>query len=116
MFTRIENRVGELSANPYLFIASQIVCGLKGEDTGAEPWAASSDPCYANHPLLPTSLSEALRSLSECTLFREQFGDIYIDYFCIIKRAEIRRYEAHLKNATSIDIANGVSSWERDEH
>ena len=33
--TRIENRVGEPSANPYLYMASQIVCGLDGVEQQA---------------------------------------------------------------------------------
>jgi glutamine synthetase len=35
--TRLENRVGEPSANPYLFIAQQIASGLAGIDATADP-------------------------------------------------------------------------------
>src|SRR6185437_7576981 len=37
--TRIENRMGEPSANPYLYIASQIVTGLDGVDHERDPGA-----------------------------------------------------------------------------
>ena len=37
--TRIENRMGEPSANPYLYIASQIITGLDGIDNKVDPWA-----------------------------------------------------------------------------
>ena len=33
--TRLENRIGEPAANPYLYIASQIVAGLAGIDAEA---------------------------------------------------------------------------------
>ena len=35
--TRLENRLGEPAANPYLYIASQIVCGLDGIERGLQP-------------------------------------------------------------------------------
>lgn len=35
--TRLENRLGEPAANPYLFIASQIVAGLDGVERSAHP-------------------------------------------------------------------------------
>jgi glutamine synthetase len=42
--SRIENRAGEPAANPYLFIASQIVAGLDGIDRNLEPWPADDAP------------------------------------------------------------------------
>ena len=38
--SRIENRIGEPAANPYLYIASQIVAGLDGIDGKRDPGAA----------------------------------------------------------------------------
>ena len=35
--TRLENRVGEPAANPYLYMASQIAAGLDGIATAADP-------------------------------------------------------------------------------
>src|SRR5438128_1286404 len=43
--TRLENRVGEPAANPYLYMASQIVSGLDGL-TRALDTGASADPPY----------------------------------------------------------------------
>ena len=39
--THLENRMGEPAANPYLYMASQIACGLDGIANGADPGA----PC-----------------------------------------------------------------------
>ena len=35
--TRIENRIGEPAANPYLYLASQILSGLDGLDRKLDP-------------------------------------------------------------------------------
>ena len=37
--TRLENRVGEPAANPYLYMASQIAAGLDGVATQRRPGA-----------------------------------------------------------------------------
>ena len=114
--TRIENRIGEPAANPYLFMASQIVAGLDGMDKGAKPWEADDAPYEADRPLLPTNLGDALDALDNSTLFREQFGDIYIDYFIALKQAELARYTSYIADNNADDGGNGVSQWEQDEY
>ena len=42
--TRIENRIGEPSANPYLYIAAQIVAGLDGIAQQARSRPAGTEP------------------------------------------------------------------------
>ena len=42
--TRIENRIGEPSANPYLYIAAQIVSGLDGIANNSEPGPQELNP------------------------------------------------------------------------
>ena len=42
--TRIENRVGEPAANPYLYMASQMACGLEGIEQELDPPAADRIP------------------------------------------------------------------------
>ena len=63
--TRIENRVGEPSANPYLYMASQIVCGLDGVEQKREPGPSADRPYEMDAPLLPKSLEEALVALRQ---------------------------------------------------
>ncbi|CAN0424983.1 unnamed protein product, partial [Phaeothamnion confervicola] len=50
--TRFENRVGEPSANPYLFIAQQIASGLAGIDAAADPGPQDLESYTADRPLL----------------------------------------------------------------
>jgi glutamine synthetase len=114
--TRIENRIGEPAANPYLFIASQIAAGIDGMDKESKPWPADDEPYEADRPMLPTSLGDALDALNTSTLFREQFGDIYIDYFVALKQAELARYTAYIADNNADDGGNGVSQWEQDEY
>lgn len=114
--TRIENRIGEPAANPYLFMASQIVAGLDGIAADATPWEADDEPYEADRPLLPTSLGDALDALGDSALFREQFGDTYIDYYIALKQAELARYTAYIADNNADDGGNGVSQWEQDEY
>ena len=87
---RIENRVGEPMANPYLYIASQIYAGLDGMARQLVPPMAC-DPAAAP---LPTSLSEALDALLADEAYLAGFGSEFVRYYDHIKRFEIARYEA----------------------
>src|SRR5919198_2586488 len=51
--THLENRVGEPAANPYLYMASQIVCGLDGLKRQSDPGTSADTPYEAKAPLLP---------------------------------------------------------------
>lgn len=102
--TRIENRVGEPAANPYLYLASQMICGLAGIDAGAPPPLAVDSPYTAEAPLLPASLEAALDLLDGSALLRAGLGDGFVDHLLRIKRAEVARY-----NTT-------VTDWEHREY
>ena len=87
---RIENRVGEPMANPYLYIASQIYAGLDGMARKLVPPMAC-DPAAAP---LPTSLAEALDALLADEVYMKGFGNDFVRYYDHIKRFEIARFEA----------------------
>lgn len=114
--TRLENRIGEPAANPYLFIASQIAAGLDGVERGAEPWPADDEPYEADRPKLPTTLADALAALAGSALFRREFGALYCDYFTSLKRAELDRYTSAAAESSSPSEVNGVSAWEQNEY
>ena len=90
--TRIENRIGEPTANPYLYIASQIYAGLDGIAAQMPAPPATTAPYAANDKLLPSSLSQALDLLSEDATLTTAFGADFVRYFTRIKAAEIARY------------------------
>ena len=58
--TRIENRIGEPAANPYLYMSSQIITGLDGIDRGLLPPPSADTPYETQAVALPTSLDQAL--------------------------------------------------------
>jgi len=102
--THLENRVGEPVANPYLYMASQIVCGLDGLKTKADPGPSADTPYEAKAPMLPRSLDEALAALRANKVLRAGFGDFFINYHLKLKQAEIDRF------------ASEVSDWEQREY
>jgi glutamine synthetase len=113
--SRIENRVGEPAANPYLYIAAQIVAGLAGLD-GKSPLPPPDDAPYAaERTMLPKSLDEALNALANEPLYRSAFGEVFIDYFLQLKRTELTRYQRFL-DGSAAPQGDEPSEWEHNEY
>jgi glutamine synthetase len=102
--TRLENRAGEPAANPYLYMASQIVAGLDGIDRALDPGPSADNPYESDAPPLPRSLIDALAALRANPCFQDHFGQFFIDYFCRLKEAEIGRFLSE------------VTDWEHREY
>jgi glutamine synthetase len=91
--TRIENRIGEPAANPYLYLASQIHAGLDGISRRLKAPAATDAPYGDAAVKIPTSLGEALDALQADRVLGQAFGSSFINYFTRIKQSEITRHE-----------------------
>jgi len=102
--TRLENRIGEPAANPYLYMASQILAGLDGIDRSLDPGPSADVPYETKANLLPTSLREAVFALKDDPFFREALGSQFVDYYAFIKNAEIERFQSE------------ISEWEQREY
>ena len=102
--SRIENRVGEPAANPYLYMASQIAAGLDGIEHKRDPGPPSDTPYDSDAEPLPASLMDAVDALDRSDMFRKAFGDRFVDYLIAIKRHEIRRF------------LSDVTDWEQREY
>ena len=102
--TRLENRVGEPAANPYLYMASQLAFGLDGIAQARDPGPPADTPYETVAPALPRSLAEACDALDQSATARDLLGSGFIDYLLRIKRAEIARFEAE------------VTEWEQREY
>ena len=102
--TRLENRIGEPAANPYLYMASQILSGLDGVDRKLDPGPSADTPYETTAALLPKSLREAVSALDDDPFFRSALGAAFVDYYIHIKNAEIERFQAE------------VSDWEQREY
>jgi glutamine synthetase len=114
--TRIENRIGEPAANPYLYIASQIVAGLDGVERALEPGPQNDEPYASDCPKLPATLPEALAALESSALFRKAFGEVFIDYFLRLKRNEAGRFATWLKEGGLQPPDNETTDWEQREY
>ncbi len=107
---RIENRLGEPLANPYLYIAAQIHAGLDGLARGLVPGPAAESP-YAvdaagGAPALPTSLGAALDALHSDKILCDAFGPELVACWTRIKRQEQSRFDA----------AADKEQWQRREY
>ncbi len=102
--THLENRVGEPAANPYLYMASQVVSGLDGLRRKLDPGPSADTPYEAEAPLLPRTLGEALEALRADTVLRAGLGEFFVDYYLKLKQAEIDRFNLE------------VSDWEQREY
>jgi glutamine synthetase len=102
--TRIENRIGEPAANPYLYFASQVHAGRDGVARRLALPPSADAPYEAKAEPLPRTLGEALQALRADSVLREGLGESFVDYYCRIKEAEIARFDLE------------VSDWEHREY
>jgi glutamine synthetase len=102
--TRLENRIGEPAANPYLYLASQLAAGLEGVAGSLEPGPAADEPYAARAEPLPRSLGEALDALESDRMLADRLGKDFVAYYTSIKRAEIDRFSQE------------VTDWEQREY
>lgn len=102
--SRIENRIGEPAANPYLYMASQILCGLDGIRNNIDPGDPTHAPYDTDAEPLPRSLIDAVNAFRNSAFYREQLGDQFVDYLTTIKEAEISRFLSE------------VTDWEHKEY
>jgi glutamine synthetase len=103
--TRLENRSGEPAANPYLYVASQVISGLAGIDGGLDPGPPTDTP-YDDDAArrLPADLGEALDALCADAVLAEGLGREVVDWLLALKRAEVLRHRSE------------VSAWEQREY
>jgi glutamine synthetase len=103
--THLENRVGDPAANPHLYVAAQLVCGVDGLRRRLEPPPATLSPYEeAAGPLLPRSLGEAIAAFEASSLYRSVWGAEVVDYLLTVKRSEWNRFQS------------AVTDWELREY
>jgi glutamine synthetase len=114
--TRLENRVGEPAANPYLYVMSQIVAGLDGIAQARDPGPQCEEPYASDGPMLPKSLPEALDALEREPVFRKELGEVFVDYFLKLKRNETGRFARWLEEHGGKDAGEDTTDWEQREY
>jgi glutamine synthetase type III len=102
---RIECRLPDGAANPYLLQAGLLAAGLDGIARGADPGLRLDVNFYdgtTKAPSLPLNLLDAIRAFETSSMFRKALGPACADAFAKLKRQEWDSYASHL------------TQWERD--
>jgi glutamine synthetase len=112
--TRLEVRVGDGAANPYLVIAGILAAALDGIVRKLEVTEPAEGMAYDNEaaPTLPATFTEALDALEANDRMREHMSTGLIAIFLVMKRDEIQRYEAAVPDPYTRD----VTDWEIQEY
>lgn len=96
--SRLELRLGDASANPYLLTAATLAAaylGIRDEIDPGEPLVGYGyDP--ERSPMLPSSLCAALDALEADTEMREVLGEQFVATFLAYKRNEIERFNSFI--------------------
>jgi glutamine synthetase len=90
--TRIENRLGEPLANPYLMIAAQVWAGIDGLQQRLQPGPPSTTPYDDRGARLPTSLLAALQALAADSVLQQGLGATMAQVFATVKQQECNRH------------------------
>lgn len=114
--SHVENRVGEPTANPYLYLASQLAAGLAGITDAVDPGPAARDPHGETAPPLPQSLREAVKEYADSTLYRATLGAPLHECLRQLKTSELSRYDAWLDATGGTDQLTKVTEWEQHEY
>lgn len=106
-----ENRIGDPTANPYLYLASQISSGVEGVADGLRLSAPAVRPQTQGTPL-PETLGEAIEAFESSKAARELVGDDLHRALVELKRSEWNRFIA----AEGGFRSGRVSEWEGREY
>lgn len=112
--TRLELRIGDGTANPYIVMAAVLAAALDGIRRQAEPPEAAAGWAYEDEdrPVLPMTLQAALDALDADSGLRDLLTGAFIDVFTTMKRDEVERYEAEVDDPATRD----VTLWELQEY
>lgn len=98
---RVENRISGADANPYLFIAAHLACGLLGLLNRTEATEPSEKDAFEMPADFPENLGQALRRLKACDELGELLGEPFVDTFISVKLNEIHH------------ASRDITPWER---
>jgi len=96
---RLEHRVAGADVNPYLLTAAVLAGMLHGLERQLEPPEPLEGNAYtqkiAAEPL-PNDWATAIGRFDSSTVFREQFGEDFVDLFATLKRGELEDFASHV--------------------
>lgn len=96
--SRLELRLGDASANPYLLTAATLAAAYLGIRDAIDPGEPLVGYGYdpERSPMLPSSLCAALDALEADTEMREVLGEQFVATFLAYKRNEIERFNSFI--------------------
>ena len=112
--TRLELRIGDGAANPYVVCAAVLAAALDGIERGLTPPPALDGWTYEDEsaPVLPMDLGSALDALAADSTLASKLGSVFVETFVTLKRDELDRYNAEVADPATRD----VTDWEIDEY
>src|SRR4030095_2467113 len=99
---RVELRLADGAANPYLLQAAVLAAGLDGIKNNRDPGKRLHINMYTeghqakNAKKLPLNLLDALRALERSSLFKAAFGEDVLSSYVKLKYEDWNAYSRHL--------------------
>ena len=111
---RLELRIGDGAANPYVITAAVLAAALDGIKRNVQPPAVSEQWTHeeTHTAVLPRTLGEALDALMADETLKQILGAAFVETFVALKRDEIERYEAAVSDASTGE----TTDWEISEY
>lgn len=112
--TRLEVRIGDGAANPYVISAAILAAALDGLQTGmsappmVDGWAYEDE----STEVLPMTLAAALEALEADQVLIDMLGKTFVDTFVTLKSDEVRRYNEEVDDPSTRE----VTDWEIAEY
>jgi glutamine synthetase len=112
--TRLEMRIGDGAANPYVISAAILAAALDGIRRELTPPAALEGWTYEDDAaqVLPMTLEDALAALDADDVLKGMLGKTFVDTFVTMKADEVRRYS----EAADDPATREVTAWEVQEY
>ena len=111
----IENRSGEPTANPYLYLAGQLSAGLDGVDRALEPGSPLKDPHAPVVLALPRTLTEAIAAFTESSHYCGTLGAALHECLLRLKTSEQARF-AQWRAEADPAPEDQTTEWEHREY
>lgn len=102
--TRIENRLADSAANPYLAVAAMLAAGVDGIQRRIEPGPPATGNTTTPQVALPRNMGEALPILAQPSALTEFLGSDFLTAYRGLLQQTVERFEAH------------VTEWEINEY
>jgi len=112
--TRLELRIGDGAANPYVVAAAVLAAALDGIERELQPPAPMDGWAYEveTSPVLPMSFEAALDALADNDGLSSKLGKVFVETFVTLKRDECARYAEQVPDPSTRD----VTDWELEEY